>query len=523
MTAIKNAATSNPSFESVMSARKAPAKKVAAVPRVAPEQSKPAAPVVQDKYSPDLPHNPKSTPSEYTDSFLEFMNTSPTVFHAVKFLSKELEEAGFTYISEREAWDQAIPTGTKFYTTRNGSSLTAFVIGKKWGPGKGFGFIGGHIDALTTKLKPASIKSPVEGYNLLGVAPYASSLSGPTWWDRDLGIAGKVVVKDASGKVSSKLAHIPYPIARIPTLAPHFGTPANGPFNPETQMTPIIGLVGETEEEEPSEAEKSSALFGKHSLKLLRLIAKSIGVEVKDLLDFELELFDTQFGTVGGLDKEFLFCPRIDDKICSYTALHALLESLDASAEAGVVNAVSLFDNEEVGSKTRQGAGGGLLESTVDRILSVYGASDEEKRRSYANSFLLSADVSHAVNPNFANVYLEHHKPKLNYGITVACDPNGHMTTDAVSKSFVEEIARQTDNKLQYFQIRNDSRSGGTIGPTLSSSTGMRAIDVGIAQLSMHSIRATTGSRDVWLAVKFFKAFYEYWEQVDAQYKLGDL
>lgn len=508
--------SNNPSFNNM-----AQRKKALASPAAAPVP-KPKNDVKEDEFSTKLPFNPKSTPEQYTDKFLDFMNTSPTAYHAIKYLSKELEAAGFTYISEREAWNSVIPNGTKFYTTRNGSSLAAFIIGKKWSPGDGFGFTGAHIDALATKLKPISIKAPVEGFNLLGVAPYASSLSGPTWWDRDLGIAGKVIVREGN-KVVSKLAHIPYPIARIPTLAPHFGAPSVGPFNPETQMAPIIGLVGEGEPDEPTPTEKKSPLFGKHSLKLLRAIAKNIEVKVEDLLDFDLELFDTQFGTVGGLDKELLFCPRIDDKICSYAALHGFLEAAEASQESGVINSVTLFDNEEVGSLTRQGAAGGLLESTVDRILAVYGANDEEKRRSYANSFLVSADVIHAVNPNFAGVYLEHHKPKLNYGVTVSCDPNGHMTTDSVSKSFVEEIARNSDNKLQYFQIRNDSRSGGTIGPMVSSKTGMRSVDMGIPQLSMHSIRATTGSRDVWLGVKFFKAFYEKWEETDTLYKLGDL
>ncbi|KAF5092856.1 hypothetical protein D0Z00_004373 [Geotrichum galactomycetum] len=518
----------NPSFESARKVNKALSKKinralVADGAAVASASAAPAEPRVINKFSPELPFNPQSTPEEYTDKFLDFMNTSPTVYHAVNYLSKELEQAGFQKISERDSWSDIIPKGTKFYTTRNGSSLSAFVIGKNFKPGNGFGFIGAHIDALATKLKPFSIKEPVEGYNLLGVAPYASSLSGPTWWDRDLGIGGKVIVRDAKGAITSKLAHVPYPIARIPTLAPHFGLPQNGPFNPETQQVPIIGLVGEGEPDEPTEAEKKSPLFGKHSIKLLRVIAKNIGVAVEDILDFDLELFDTQFGTVGGLDKELLFCPRIDDKICSYAALHGFLESADVNKELGVVNVVALFDNEEVGSLSRQGAAGGLLESTVDRILAVYGSDDEDKRRTYANSFLVSADVIHAVNPNFVNVYLEHHKPKLNVGLTISCDPNGHMTTDSVSKSFVEEIARNTDNKLQYFQIRNDSRSGGTIGPTLSSKTGMRSVDMGIPQLSMHSIRATTGSRDVWLGVKFFKAFYEEWEKTDAQYKLGDL
>ena len=517
--------SNNPSFDLIMSAKKPqrqPASVTETVPQAEVTEASSTSPPV-DKFSPTLPFNPKWTPEEYTDHFLDFMNTSPTAYHAIKYLSKELEDNGFQYISERESWNSAIPKGTKFYTVRNGSSLAAFVIGKKWKPGNGFGFTGAHIDALAAKLKPISIKEPVEGFTQIGVAPYARSFSGPTWWDRDLGIGGKVIVREGPGKITSKLAHIPYPVARIPTLAPHFGTPSQGPFNAETQMTPIIGLIGEGEPEEPTESEKKSPLFGKHSLKLLRVIAKNIGAEVEDLLDVDLELFDTQFGTVGGLDKELLFCPRIDDKICSYAGLHGFLEAIDASETSGVINAVTLFDNEEVGSLTRQGARGGLLESIVDRILAVYESNDEEKRQTYANSFLVSADVIHAVNPNFANVYLDHHKPKLNYGITVSCDPNGHMTTDSVSKSFVEEIARNTDNKLQYFQIRNDSRSGGTIGPSLSSKTGMRSVDMGIPQLSMHSIRATTGSRDVWLGVKFFKAFYEKWEETDALYKLGDL
>lgn len=516
----------NPSFANSMSIRKhrnvslsTKVKEPTENNTMTSQESKPSK---LDQFSPELPYNPKTSPSAYTEKFLDFMNTSPTVYHAVKYLGKELEAAGFQYISERDSWNELIPTGTKFYTTRNGSSLSAFVIGKDFKPGNGFGFIGAHIDALATKLKPISIKAPVEGYNVLGVAPYARSLSGPTWWDRDLGIGGKVIVRE-DGKVTSKLAHIPYPIARIPTIAPHFGLPEMGPFNPETQQTPIIGLVGEGESEDATESEKKSPLYGKHHIKILRLVSKNIGVPVEDLLEFDLELFDTQYGTVGGLDKEFLFCPRIDDKICSYAAVHGFLEALSASESSGTVNAVTLFDNEEVGSLTRQGARGGLLESTVERILAVYGSDDEEKRRTYANSFLVSADVIHAVNPNFDNVYLEHHKPKLNVGLVVSCDPNGNMTTDSVSKSFVQEIARNTDNELQYFQIRNDSRSGGTIGPSLSSKTGMRSIDMGIPQLSMHSIRATSGSRDVWLGVKFFKAFYEEWEKTDVAYKLGDL
>jgi aminopeptidase I len=469
------------------------------------------------------PHDPKVSPEGYTDSFLKFMNTSPTTYHAVDSFAKKLEANGFVYLSEREQWDKKITESNRFYTSRNGSSLLAFVIGSQWKPGNGAAIIGSHIDALAGKVKPISNKTSVDGYEQIGIAPYAGAFNN-TWWDRDLGIGGRLIVRDGDNKIVSKLVRIPYPVARIPTLAPHFGTPANGPFNKETQMTPIIGLIGDAGEPEPTPDEQKSPVVGKHSLRLLRALSEHSGVPVKDFLQFELELYDTHPGTVGGLDKEFVFCPRIDDKLCSYAAVNGLLEALDSADHNSSLSIVALYDDEEIGSLLRQGAQSNLLDGTIERLLALHGDSDDEtKRLTFARSFFLSADVIHAVNPNFDDVYLEHHKPKLNVGVTISCDPNGHMTTDAVSTTFVEEIARRTGNTLQYFQIRNDSRSGGTIGPYISSKNGIKAIDVGIPQLSMHSIRATTGSKDVWLGVRFFKAFFEQWEEVDAMFQLGDL
>ncbi|ANB11102.1 Ape1p [Sugiyamaella lignohabitans] len=469
--------------------------------------------------------DPKLSSTQYTDLFLDFMNTSPTTYHAVNSVAEVLEAQGFVYLSERESWEDKITKSNRFYTTRNGSSLLAFVVGKDWAPGKGAAIIGSHIDALTGKVKPISKKTPVEGYEQIGTAPYSGAFNS-TWWDRDLGIGGRIITRSKdTKKIESKLVRIPYPVARIPTLAPHFGAVASGPFNPETQMTPIIGLIGDEDPELVATAdEKRSPLIGKHSLRLLRALSKHSGIPVGDFLQLDLEVYDTHPGTVGGLDKEFVFCPRIDDKLCSFAAVYGLLESLEKVDDNSSLSFVALYDDEEIGSLLRQGAESNLLEGTIDRLLALHGSSDEElKRLTYANSFLISADVIHAVNPNFDNVYLEHHKPKLNVGVTVSFDPNGHMTTDAVSTAFVEEIARRTDNVLQAFQIRNDSRSGGTIGPKLSSKTGLRAIDMGIPQLSMHSIRATTGSKDVYLGVKFFKAFFEKWEEVDVLFKLGDL
>lgn len=454
--------------------------------------------------------------------FMKVMHCAPTVFHFVKLTASTLEKHGFVYLSEREDWEKKISESNKFYTTRNGSSLVAFVVGKSWKPRNGAAIIGAHIDALTAKLKPISKKEEIDGYELLGAAPYAGGFNS-TWWDRDLGLGGRLVVRDGEGKITSKLVKLPQPVARIPTLAPHFGKKSQGPFDKETQMNPVVGLAS-GDVPEPTEDEKKAPLYGKHSLRLLRAVARAADVKVSDIIDADLELYDTQKPAVGGLDNEFLFCPRIDDKINSFAAITGLLDSLNTTEENSSLSVVALFDNEEIGSQLRQGAKGNFLDSVLQRLVALHGDADVATiHELQANSFMLSADVIHAVNPNFSSAYLDHHKPKLNKGVTISLDPNGNMTTDAVSLAFIEEIARRSDNTVQYFQIRNGEPSGGTIGPMTSARTGIRTVDLGIPQLSMHSIRATTGSKDVYLGARLFKAFFELWEEVDNEFKLGDL
>lgn len=241
-------------------------------------------------------------------------------------------------------------------------------------------------------------------------------------------------------------------------------------------------------------------------------------------MNWELELFDVQPATVGGLDKEFIFAGRIDDKLCSWAAIQALLNSTSASSttsSSGQIKLVALFDDEEVGSLLRQGARGNFLPTVIERIVDSFASKSVTSlvSRTYANSFLVSSDVCHAVNPNFLGSYLENHAPRLNVGPAVSADSNAHMTTDAVSTAILTRCAERSGSKLQIFQIRNDSRSGGTVGPMLSAHTGIRAIDCGIPQLSMHSIRATTGSLDPGLGVIAFQSFLEHFESVDAEFK----
>ncbi|KAI4271240.1 MAG: hypothetical protein L6R35_006557 [Caloplaca aegaea] len=480
----------------------------------------------------------KTDVESFATPFLKFISENPTVFHAVAELAKRLELRGFTKLSAREQWSTKIRIGGKYYVERNGSSIIAFAVGSNYTAGNGAAVIASHVDAITTKVKPIPTKPTKAGYLQLGIAPYAGGLS-KTWWDRDLGIGGKVLVKDQStGKIETKLFKLDWPIARIPTLAPHFGAPADDPNpNPETQMVPIIGL--DDSEAGPSMTNDSSLIGGStHAFtstqppRLVRAITNHLQIDHQDIVNWELEVFDTQPAQLGGLDKEFIFAPRIDDKLCAFAAIEALIASTDEGETAygnvsgpandnSIIKIVGCFDDEEIGSLLRQGARSNFLPDTIARIGATFTGGHsipEYISQTYANSFMISADVSHAVNPNYLDVYLENHAPRMNVGVAVQADPNGNTTTDSISTAFLQRVAEKCDSKLQVFQIRNDSRSGGTVGPMLSSAMGMRAIDAGLPQLSMHSIRATCGNLDPGLGVKLFKGFFDHFEEVDAEF-----
>lgn len=298
-----------------------------------------------------------------------------------------------------------------------------------------------------------------------------------------------------------------------------------GQNNKETQAVPIIGL-----EDRNANAETAEVLGGSGSFtstqppRLVKLIAKELGIEDYSLiLNWELELFDSQPAQTGGLDREFIFGGRIDDKLCSWPALIALLSAADDEDHAGI-KLVALFDDEEIGSLLRQGARGNFLPIVIERTVEALCASSRTPfgpgivGQTYARSFLASADVTHAGNPNFLGLYLDEHVPRLNVGVAICADSNGHMTTDAVSTAILQRIAQLEGCETQIFQIRNDTRSGGTVGPMLSSAMGVKAADLGLPQLSMHSIRATTGALDPGLGVRFFRAFLDRWESVEAEW-----
>lgn len=454
--------------------------------------------------------------SDYYDNwclkYMKFTDKNPTTYHAISTLSASLKNAGFEYKPEKEFMNIA-DKGGAYYVTRGGKSLCAFLIGAKWKPERGIGAVGSHVDALTAKLKPLSIKSDVKGYSLLGVAPYSGALN-LLWLDRDLGIAGSVLVRDSEGNVRSKLVSSGrHAICRIPSLAPHFGVSSVPPYNKETQMVPVMAYG--VEEEPATEEEASSPLYGKHSLSLLRYISSLSGYKLQDILQLDLDLFDVQPACRGGLKNDFMFAPRIDDRLCSFSALNALAqikEEIDFESWDGFT-AVLLADNEEIGSATRTGAKGKLLNSIVERVVLQKGFAPASVPLVFANSILLSADVTHALNPNFVSDYLEGHAPFPNKGLTIKLDANGHVMTDLTGLVLMDNIARSNGLTLQKFHIRNDHPSGGTIGPMLAVDTGSRVIDVGLAQLSMHSIRASCGYKEAGIGVETFAAFFKDWRR----------
>jgi len=464
---------------------------------------------------------------EYAEEFCSFIDECVTTYHACVYFKCELDQAGYIELKEKEDWVPKLKAGGKYYVTRNTSSIIAFAIGEQYSPGNGFAMITSHIDALCMKVKPVS-RADKDGFDRIAVAPYAGggasqSFDGSfsTWWDRDLGLGGRVLLKGPDGKIVQKLVNLPKPVARIPSLAAHFGEPAKGPFNYEINMVPVVGMTAPgTEEAVPT------AMGKQHSTRMLKAVAKELGVSVVDIVDFDLELFDKTPSCLLGLSSEFISAPRIDDKMCSFAAMVALINATTDDSymgQSGVVSIVGCFDMEEVGSVLRHGAKSNFMQTVMERIIeSQIGAKGDDVTTNtanlygitVANSFMISADVNHAYNPDFDGIYMSGAAPLLNVGVVIACDPNGHFTTVAPSIAFARTVAEMSDVPTQLFQIRNDSRSGGTVGPMLSERLGIPAIDLSICQMSMHSIRALTGAKDPGFGVKYMEGFFRHYQTV---------
>ncbi|KAM3162140.1 APE4-like protein [Lachancea thermotolerans] len=465
--------------------------------------------------------------ANYPHEFVKFLNACPTPYHAVHEIKKHFDEYGFKELSERHSWDSVLTRGGGFYVTRNDSSILAFTVGCQWAPGNPIAITGAHTDSPVLKIKPVSKRSS-EGYAQVGVECYGGGI-WHSWFDADLSIAGRVMVKDQkTSNVRSMLVDLKQPLLKIPTLAIHLDRDVNQKFefDRENQLLPVAGLESQSSESSksceqaaPQEGEFFSikAVVERHHRDLVDLVAEELGIEVTQIEDFELTLYDHKPACLGGLHREFVFSGRLDNLTSCFTSMHGLTEALKTGLEKECgIRMMVCFDHEEIGSSSAQGADSNFLPAILERILRFPAISDKSGSQhdsslqmSVARSFFLSSDVAHAVHPNYANKYESKHKPAIGQGPVIKINANQRYMTNSPGLVLVKHIAERAKVPLQLFVVANNSPCGSTIGPIIASKTGIKTLDLGNPILSMHSIRETGGSDDLEWQIKLFCEFFE--------------
>lgn len=462
-------------------------------------------------------------------SFLEFSSACCSQFHVVSASVDRLKSHGFTLLREVDpGWVDVLKPGGKYFLTRNQSSLVAFTVGGGYKSGSGFTIIGAHTDSPVLKLKPVTSLTK-SGIVQLDVACYGGGL-WYTWFDRDLGLSGRVIIKEKKNQnLISKLVRISKPILKIPSLAIHLNREVNDKGfcpNKQSHLHPILASqvkVALWNQDEKDEKEKNEKIEkSDHHPLLLRVLSSELGVSPCDIVDFELSLYDVQPPTIGGALDEFIFARGLDNQMMSFVALQALIDSSNDSESLSRdlnIRLVGLFDNEEVGSESLMGAGSSMLEQILRRINNTKNQHPDNHSDNYdcaiRKSLLVSADMAHAVHPNYPECHEENHRPQMHGGLVVKDNANLRYATNSISTLLITEIAKGINIKLQKFAVRNDAMCGSTIGPILSTSLGIRTVDVGIPQLSMHSIREMCGVDDVVSAHKLFVEIFKQFPHID--------
>ena len=422
--------------------------------------------------------------NEYIESskkLIDFLDNNPSAFHAVAGLAQIYENAGFKRLNENEKYD--ISLGGSYFVTRNNSSIIAFKIPDK--EYKAFNIMAAHSDSPTFKIKPNAEIEVEKSFIKLNVEKYGGMLISP-WFDRPLGIAGRVLVRD-NLKIKELLLHIDRNILMIPNLAIHMNREANDgyKYNAQSDLLPVF-----------SESDSGLALFD--------IIARELNIDKNDILDTDLFLTNRVKGSIWGADNEFIASAHLDDLQCAYCGAVSLIESENDNAV--IVNAV--FDNEEVGSGTRQGAASTFLKDTLMRINKALNFDDEKYMTAVADSFMVSADNAHGLHPNYEQKADPVNRPKLNQGIVIKYSANQKYTTDAVSAAVFKAICQKADVPIQTFTNRSDVIGGSTLGNISSTQVALKTVDIGLAQWAMHSPYESAGVKDTYYLQKALKEFF---------------
>lgn len=417
---------------------------------------------------------------DINQELLDFIAASPTAFHAAANIENTLRAAGFERLCEGHDWHLSLPG--KYYVVRNGSSVIALDLPETL---EGFLIMAAHTDSPSFRLREQPETESAGLYTTLSVEKYGGMLCS-SWLDRPLGLAGRVIVRE-NGRAVTKLVHLDRDLLLIPNLAIHMDRSANEgkSFDVKTDMLPLMAM--------------SSS-----GVRLDKLLAEELGVKEEEILSRELSLCLRERGRVWGAAEEFISAPHLDDLQCVFGCLEGFLQSKELHKGA----VFCAFDNEEVGSGTRQGADSSFLSDVLRRVNAALGRTEAQLQPLLANSFMVSADNAHAVHPNHPEYADKVDRPALNGGVVIKYNANQRYTTDAVSAAVFGEICRRAEVPVQRYSNRADLPGGSTLGHISMAHVSVRMLDIGLAQLAMHSAFETAGAKDTAFLASAAAAFY---------------
>lgn len=430
--------------------------------------------------------------NKFAEGLLDFIEKSPSCFHLVDNISEKLLSNGFCRLEESEKW--TLVPGGKYFVTRNCSSIISFVIPQKSEKEnsifKGFFISASHSDSPSFKIKEnPEMKS--FGYVKLNVEKYGGMLMQP-WFDRPLSFAGRVILKcdEDCFSVHQKLVNIDRDLLMIPNLAIHINRDANKghEIKVQSELMPIISCDE------------------KFSVK--RILAETAGEKEEDILGYDLFLYNREKGRFWGADSEFISSVKLDDLECVYSTFNGFLEAVENGEVTENVAVHCVFDNEEVGSESRQGAASTFMSDTLHRINENLGGTNEDYLQHVAASFLVSADNAHALHPNFSDTADPVNRPKINGGVVIKFNAAQKYTSDGVSSSVFKRICEKADVPCQIFTNNSNIAGGSTLGNISNTQVSVMAVDVGLAQWAMHSPYESAGSYDAEYLKKVMRVFY---------------
>ncbi len=406
-------------------------------------------------------------------SLLDFIQASPTPFHATATLKALFADAGFSLLDEARDW--RLESGGRYVVTRNDSSLIAFVVGDRSPAEAGVRMLGAHTDSPCLRVKPQADMSN-NGYYQLGVEVYGGALLNP-WFDRDLSLAGRICFRDGNGRPGTTLIDFQTPVAVIPSLAIHLDREANESrrINAQQHLPPVLMQPGDAE----------PVTLRQLLLQLAREQHPETAIEA--VLEHELSLYDCQPGALVGLQQEFIAAARLDNLLSCFIGARALIDSGGSASRLLVCS-----DHEEVGSTSACGADGPFLKSVLERLC----PGPQELARCVNRSLLISVDNAHGIHPNYADRHDARHGPLLNHGPVIKTNANQRYASNSETAGLFRLLCEQAEIPVQSFVVRSDMACGSTIGPITAANIGVRTLDIGVATFAMHSIRELAGAHD---------------------------